>query len=556
MKTKANSALIEAINVVYKDSKGQKLSPENLAQLKPSLRIIAGYLNVTQEQALIFALIVVDSYSGDTVNINEICRHLDVNTTTVIQYYDAFEKLEERSFLISKPKRMESSEIITNKEFIAHHEVANAILKHEECPKIQKKKIISLIDAFGEIYSLVEKLESDDISRGEFKRAMSKLYKELSRFDFVNKMKVLGLQDVEFAVLVYVVWNVLSGSNGVDVERLTKSMFGSPSERMNFLQELKKSESDLTKHELLEIVPSRFLNDIALMPTNGLASMLKEHGIKMEINKSSKRSNIIEPSSIGEKNLFYNPAESTQILSVRSMMEDDNYQALMERLSSKNLPTSMNILLYGAPGTGKTESVLQLARMSGREIMKVEISQTKSMWFGESEKIIKKVFTDYAEYAKRSAKTPILLFNEADAILGNRSELSGSSAVRQTENTIQNILLEELENFKGIFFATTNFATNLDKAFERRFLFKVEFNKPSIEARTQIWMNKLSFLHENDALVLAQQFELSGGQIENIVRKSEINFILNGEIVPLDQLIVFCQEEQIGKSGDRNTIGF
>jgi hypothetical protein len=555
MKTKANSVLIEAINVVYKDSKGQKLSPENLTKLKPSLRIIAGYLNVTQEQALIFALIVVDSYSGDTVNINEICRHLDVNSTTVIQYYDSFEKLEERSFLVSKPKRMESSEIITNKEFIAHHEVANAILKHEECPKIQKKKINNLIDAFGEIYTLIEKLENDHLSRAEFRRTLTRSINELKRFDFIKNMKTIGLNDDEIAILVYVIWNVLSGSNGVDVERLIKEIYGAPSERMNFIQDLKQGDNDLTKHELLEVVPSRFLNDIELMPTHGLASKLKDNGIKMEIHKT-KRSNIIEPSSIGEKNLFYNPSESNQISSVRSMMEDENYTALMERLSSKNLPTSMNILLYGAPGTGKTESVFQLARISGREIMKVEISQTKSMWFGESEKIIKKVFTDYAEYSKSSDKTPILLFNEADAILGNRSELTGSSAARQTENTIQNILLEELENFKGIFFATTNFANNLDKAFERRFLFKVEFNKPSIESRTMIWMNKLSFLNENDAHILAQQFDLSGGQIENIVRKSEIDFILNGEEVPLDKLIVFCQEEQISKSNERGVIGF
>jgi hypothetical protein len=555
MKAKANSTLIEAINIVFKESKGQKLSPENISKLKPSLRIIAKYLNATQEQALFFSLIVVDSYSGDTVNINEICRHLDVNTTTVIQYFDAFEKLEDKGFIVSKPKRMESSEIISNKEYIAHHEVANAILKHEECPKIQKKKIVNLIDAFGEIYSLTEKLERDDISRGEFKRAMAKSSKELERFDFINKMKVVGLDDDELAILVYVIWNVLSGTNGVDIDRLTKSMFGSPSERMNIYQELKKGENDLTKHDLLEIVPSRFINEIELMPTHHLASMLKDQGINMEIHKT-KRSNIIDPFSIGKKNLFYNPSESQQISAVRSMLEDNNYQALMERLNSKNLPTSMNILLYGAPGTGKTESVLQLARISGREIMKVEISQTKSMWFGESEKIIKKVFTDYAEYSKRSKITPILLFNEADAILGNRAELSGASAARQTENTIQNILLEELENFKGIFFATTNFATNLDKAFERRFLFKVEFKKPSVEARTMIWMNKLSFLNESDARILAEQFELSGGQIENIVRKSEIDFILNGESVQMEQLIIFCQEEQIVKSGSRNTIGF
>jgi SpoVK/Ycf46/Vps4 family AAA+-type ATPase len=281
--------------------------------------------------------------------------------------------------------------------------------------------------------------------------------------------------------------------------------------------------------------------------------MLKANGIPFEFEQS-KQNGIITPSSIGEKTLYYNASELSQMSSVQSMLDDENYKALMERLQSKNLPISMNILLHGAPGTGKTESVLQLARISGREIMKVEISQTKSMWFGESEKIIKKVFTDYTKYSDRCKKTPILFFNEADAILGKRNELNGN--VSQTQNTIQNILLEELENFKGIFMATTNLANNLDKAFERRFLFKVEFQKPTIESRTKIWMNKLSFLLEQDACILAQQFELSGGQIENVVRKSEIEFILNGQDVNVETLLKFCSEETLLNGESRNVIGF
>lgn len=555
MKTKANAALFDAINVVYNETKGQKLTPENLRKIKPSLRIIAKYLSVTHEQALIFALIIEDSFRGETVYLSDICRHLDVNSLSVIHYYEAFEVLEQKSYIIAKPKRRDSSGIITNKEYIVHHDVANAILKHEACPKIQKKQLNNLIDALGEIYALIEQLEDDLITAISFYEQLGNVRNELTRFDFINKMKVIQLQDKEFSILVYVIWNVLSGRNGVDIEPITKKLLWSSASRMNFFQELKSGKNELMKYDLLEIVPTRFLNDIEVMPTHYVTSVLQENGIKMEVQKS-QRSNIIEHASICEKNLFYNPSESQQISSVRTMMEENNYRKLMERLQSKNLPTSLNILLYGAPGTGKTESVLQLARVSGREIMKVDISQTKSMWFGESEKIIKKVFTDYAEYAKKCKITPILLFNEADAILGNRSELTGNSNARQTENTIQNILLEELENFKGIFFATTNFATNLDKAFERRFLFKIEFCKPSIEARTLIWLNKLSFLTEIDARTLAEQFDLSGGQIENIVRKSEIDFIMHGESTPLPKLITFCQEEQISKVGNRNVIGF
>jgi SpoVK/Ycf46/Vps4 family AAA+-type ATPase len=73
----------------------------------------------------------------------------------------------------------------------------------------------------------------------------------------------------------------------------------------------------------------------------------------------------------------------------------------------------------------------------------VEISQSKSMWFGESEKLVKKIFRDYIELHKMLDLAPILLFNEADAILSSRKTNSQSS-VSQTENAIQNILLEEL----------------------------------------------------------------------------------------------------------------
>ena len=71
-------------------------------------------------------------------------------------------------------------------------------------------------------------------------------------------------------------------------------------------------------------------------------------------------------------------------------------------------------LFYGAPGTGKTETVLQLARQTGRDILQVDVSKIKSCWVGESEKNIKSLFDSYKDKVKKSEKAPILLFNEAD----------------------------------------------------------------------------------------------------------------------------------------------
>ena len=132
-------------------------------------------------------------------------------------------------------------------------------------------------------------------------------------------------------------------------------------------------------------------------------------------------------------------------------------------------------IFYGAPGTGKTETVYKLARQTGRDIMRVDVNKIKSCWVGESEKNIKAAFDRYRNICKNSPLAPILLFNEADAILGIRME-GASNAVDKMENSIQNIILQEMESIEGIMIATTNLTTNLDKAFERRFLYKIRLS--------------------------------------------------------------------------------
>jgi SpoVK/Ycf46/Vps4 family AAA+-type ATPase len=169
-------------------------------------------------------------------------------------------------------------------------------------------------------------------------------------------------------------------------------------------------------------------------------------------------------------------------------------------------------------------------------------------------KLVKKIFRDYIELHKSLDLAPILLFNEADAILSSRKTNSQSS-VSQTENAIQNILLEELENFKGIFIATTNLAENLDKAFDRRFLFKIKFNNPGIASRAAIWKIKMPMLTDSETKVLAETHSLSGGQIDNIIRKAEIQSLLNDEIPNIEQLLKFCSQEIILQSGTKS-IGF
>ena len=175
---------------------------------------------------------------------------------------------------------------------------------------------------------------------------------------------------------------------------------------------------------------------------------------------------------IQEKELFFNAEEQEAVNRLVSLLQEENYTHIRERLAAYGMRKGFACLLYGAPGTGKTESVLQLARKTGRDVMAINIAQIKSKWVGETEKNIKEIFDRYRLYCQKCERAPILLFNEADAIISNRST-NVQTSVDKMENAMQNIILEELERLDGILIATTNLTCNMDPAFERRFIYNL-----------------------------------------------------------------------------------
>lgn len=273
---------------------------------------------------------------------------------------------------------------------------------------------------------------------------------------------------------------------------------------------------------------------------------------KREVKVSASRK--VESKDITEKELFYNPAEARQIAQLQDLLSEERLNGIRSAMKEKGMRSGVTCLFYGAPGTGKTETVYQIARKSGRSIFIVDVSKIKSCWVGESEKNIKKVFDKYRSCVSAGDVLPILLFNEADAIFGIRNE-AVHDAVDKMENAIQNIILQEMEDLDGILIATTNLTTNLDKAFERRFLYKVRFDKPSTEARGHIWKSMLPELSETEALQLASDFDFSGGQIENIVRKKTVQALISGAEPSFADIREYCSEEGIDNA-PRRKIGF
>lgn len=284
--------------------------------------------------------------------------------------------------------------------------------------------------------------------------------------------------------------------------------------------------------------------------------VIKEMLSEVEVTyKQIKPKGVIRHSSIVKKEMFYNPKEQQQIDQLANLLQREHLSQVREKLRERGFRSGFTCLFYGAPGTGKTETVLQLARMTKRNIIEVNVDEIKSKWVGESEKNIRDIFVNYRKAVKSSKTVPILFFNEADAIFGKRLEDINRS-VDKMENSMQNIILEEMETLDGILIATTNLTCNFDKAFERRFLYKIEFSKPLIEAKSSIWQSMIPELNDEDASMLAERYDFSGGQIENVARKNVVNAILMGEELSFDTIIRHCDSELLGGNRTRNRIGF
>lgn len=271
---------------------------------------------------------------------------------------------------------------------------------------------------------------------------------------------------------------------------------------------------------------------------------------------SSCRS-IIPVSTICAKSMFYNDGEGQQVEKLTSLLQKESYDSIVARLQEKGMRRGFCCLLYGGPGTGKTETVYQIARQTGRDVFYVDVSQLRSKWIGDSEKNIKGVFDEYRRMASRRNLAPILLFNEADAIFGTRTK-SPEQAADRMDNTIQNIILQEMESLEGIMIATTNLTCNFDPAFERRFIYKVNLSTPGVEARAHIWESLVEGISEQDARALAGEYSFSGGQIENISRKMTVDYILSGVQPELDGIRELCKSETIAEKPARTRakVGF
>ena len=537
----------KAMSSVYQSLNGSKLKIKKTKIYSAAMENLKALYNISQIQVWILCLVCERYFEReDSSSLQNISGKLGVPVMSIIRWKKEIEFLVEHGFLehcgrndAVQPLNDFSESIYNNTEYIP-----------------QAKKEDDDIEFISYMADRYESRRGEDMSARSIQRELRLYEKAHSHLEVVKRVSD-ELEDPNYRFFIYDVANdVLKG--GDSNLNATISDLYDGGERYSVATKMMEEKHELFQKGLIEFAKKGNLSEATItLSDKGRKLLLGEKAFLFEDSINDK--NLIKTDNIKEKKLFYSPENQKEIDRLKAALQEEKLKGIQQRLKDDGLPVGVAVLLYGAPGTGKTESVMQIAKETGRSIVHVDICEAKSAWFGESEKRIKKIFTSYknaCEIAEKKGELmPILLFNEADALISKRkSDTSGNCA--QTENAIQNIILEELESLKGIFIATTNLASNMDSAFERRFLFKIKFENPSTEAKTSIWMNKLSWLDKESATEFAKEYDFSGGQIDNIVRKIAMNEVITGERPAITDIHEMCKCEKIDNPDGSRRMGF
>jgi hypothetical protein len=262
---------------------------------------------------------------------------------------------------------------------------------------------------------------------------------------------------------------------------------------------------------------------------------------------------LIQPKDIQKVDLYFNTEFATRLNRMENILMPQKFAQFQATFPQNAKMKGLTILFHGGPGCGKTEMVLQLCRKTKRPLMKIEVTDFQSKWVGESEQKLKQVFEDYKTAYERMEVAPILFLNECDQIIGKRVGIRNS--VDQMSNALQNILLEQMEQFNGIMIGTTNLTKNMDGAFERRWLMKFEFEAPNDIAKISIWKSAIKGLRRQEALALVQQFGFTPAEINNVARRFMVENLLGLQKTRLETLIELCKTEHYQNMAQSN-IGF
>ena len=439
--------IISALDRVVRGARGSRLSSGFWNKFSKDIGFLCNELEMTRKEVVIIGVL---SETGKAISWEDLGGFLKVSRLKAMSFKEEIKNLKNKKWI-----RYYYNNYFVEKT-VLFRLAAGVVTALQDNRKFIPEKIEGLSEqAFVDRLSLFYKIDGSNINI-----SLDDKIQWLNEFCAVNRQLPLcgayfSLNEESSRTILLLAINDYAMYSGTPKEGLIDSD----------LEDWFEDEDDLdeVKTELMEGCQELFERGMLEFGTNdGLADMgkwkltlkaredlLGAYKPRVRHKNSSGMSSdryLRSYKDISEKELYYNPKEHSQIARIGELVSKEGFDRVKTRLSECGFRSGVCCLLYGAPGTGKTETVLQLARKTRRDIFQVNIAGLRDKYVGESEKNIKMVFDRYRKLCQGCDYEPILLFNEADAIFGCRFEKL-SSSVEKMDNAIQNIILQEMETF-------------------------------------------------------------------------------------------------------------
>lgn len=543
--------LLRSITRLYEHKEKMMQSEAVILSMNQDIEVIASFLGLDKNYAPLIAVMICEQLIGENSPYNRLMKLMGYSAYDIVAMERVLKGWVKKRWIRSKRHKY-SGRSMSTYEFEKRFMDA---IHFEDVKKLADPHIndpyFAMLELKKKMQRYLGEFEFDELTTNICEQAAESLD---IRF-IAHILKDEQLIDPEKAVMLWLGVEWISGKEEFDFEQIIEMFTQDPSYVYWFKKRLKSGESKLLSNGLIQMIKPDFSDFSLVRLGEELVDMLQEVKVDTASKTPALRySKLLEPDNLPQQQLFFNKSMEVERDRVEKMLTEPAFSDLMLKFKENGFPMALTMLFHGQPGTGKTALAHQLAKFSNRFVCQVDISNIRDMWVGESEKNLKRVFKEYAYLSKKTDNIPILLFNEADAIFGVRTSVA--TAVDQMNNSLQNILLQELEDFEGIFIATTNLIKNIDAAFDRRLVYKLHFELPDLTTASNILNNEFTGYNPEFLGLISQKYRLSGGQISNVKRKLLTESLLQNCATHSEELLIEFLAKENGFRNRKTNIGF
>ena len=553
-KSSTRNPLLDDILQLHILLENSKLTPTKLTSVSLYLEHPRTFFQCNDLQAVVLSLLLNAHYQNEEISVSMLIRHLQLKPSSSLKINKALAPFVEKGWL--KPNEDLSCQPMATYTFNKRFLKCTTAFDWKRLEMSKPRTDFEILEQFG---GFLGERKERLIGYQAFIKKCDELVQSHRHLSLPKFILDTGMNGKEKAIFLKFCLQYYQGQETLELSEIIRQIGPSREEQFHFRQTWKAGKGIFFEKGLVEeYTEAGFFSYTGFRLSKTAMRVLNKELVTDSSWINNGLFKIESPETIAYVELFHELETRNTIEKITSLITPERFIKFQQEMQKNGMSAGVSVLLYGKPGTGKTETVLQLAKASKRKLLFVDSSTIRSKWVGETEKNIRQLFQSYKEACQKLDSVPILLFNEADAIFGKRGEVS--ERVQQMENTLQNILLEELEKFEGILIATTNLNGNFDPAYDRRILYKVKFEEPSFEIVQQIWKSKLAELNQVHIAKLSGKYPLTGAQLENIRKKILVDRLIDPEInLTESYLEMLCRNELAMKNENmlqRNTIGF